>query len=154
LRKLCIFTALLTVLALLQAGCGGSGPSMEPADIAKAILEQVDFKHDLVPAEGDALENRYILNDKVADFAIYYDGGGGSAEEIAVLKASGAGDIKHLEDILSRRLENLAFSFENYRPNEMQKIKNPVIVKKGGTIVMVLADDAAAAEEVISSLLG
>lgn len=147
---------LALTLTLLLAACGGGeekAADIDPDQLAQSIMEQVSFKDSLARVEGDLAKEWYFLDDKVTDHAIYIDGTGASAQEIAVLKAADAADAAHLEQIMQDRLETLAFYFENYVPAEMQKINNPVIVTKGNVVVMVLHDDVAAAESALDSLL-
>lgn len=153
-RLLSLATIVLALTILLSACGGGDKPAdVDPDELARSIQEELSFTAPLERIEGDLAKEWYFLNDKVAEHAIYIDGSAATAQEVAVLKAADAADISALEEILQSRLETLAFSYENYNPNEMQKIKNPVIVTKGNIAVMVLHDDAAAAESAVDSLL-
>lgn len=137
---------LVALVAALLAGCGGKGEEIDPKQLADDILEQVDFAGgNLTPIAENAVANWYFLDDSVTSYAIYIDGTGATAQEIAVLKGK---DTAAMDEILDQRLENLSFNFESYVPAEMTKIKNPIRVNKGNVVVMVLSDDPDAASKV------
>lgn len=153
LAAVCVLAALL--LGTL-AGCSSNesqvAVDIEPEAAAQTILEGVTFRDTLVKAEGGAAENYYRLDDSIAEYAIYISGSGGTAEEIAVLKAADSGKVADVKAIAERRVENLKLQFENYVPEEMVKLGDPVLVTKGDTVILVLADDSAAAKKVVESL--
>lgn len=146
----------LLAAALFLAGCSERGGSAEveidPAEAANKILEEVPFRDSLVAAEAGAAEDYYALDDTVAGYAIYISGSGATAEEVAVLTVSKSEDISAAEAILEKRLGDLVFRFEAYRPDEMQKLENPVLETAGNAVIMVLSDDNEAARNAIEAI--
>lgn len=139
-----------TLAAFVLTGCA-SGPKYDivPANAAEKILEEVEFRDTLVNAPGDVAKEWYSFDDKVSDFAVYISGSGATAEEIAVIKSS---DVKSAKATIEKRVEDLKFRFENYVPEEMTKLNDPVIATKGDVVILVLADDAAKAQKVVDGL--
>lgn len=148
--------AALTALLLLLAGCGASGGSqateLEPDAAAQSILENVTFRDTLVKAEGGAAENYYRLSGDVAAYAIYVSGSGATAEEIAVLKAADPAQLDAVKAIAEKRVENLKFQFENYVPQEMVKLGDPVLISRGDVVILVIADDSSQAQKAVDAL--
>lgn len=145
--------------ALLFTGCSSQGGSaeaknVEPAAAADAILNEVEFRDSLVKAEDGAAEGLgYRLDDTIADYAIYISGSGATAEEIAVLKVAEGAGTDDAKKILEKRVEDLKFRFEDYVPEEMVKLNDPVIVTGGNVAILVLADDSAAAKKAAEAQL-
>lgn len=145
--------AFLVAGAFLLAGCSKKEPVViQPEEAAQAIQEQVEFKDSLVQADETAAAMFYRLDDSVAEHAIYISGSGATAEEVAVLKVQEGHEASEVEAIVNKRVEDLKFNFENYRPEEMAKLENPIIVTQGGVVFFVSADSPAAARKAVDSL--
>lgn len=142
----------LTLAAiLLLAGCGGPKTTdIVPAEAARSILDSVAFKDTLVEAVGDVAEEYYDLDGNVSDFAIYISGSGATAEEVAVIKTA---DLKTAGAAVQKRVEDLRFRFENYVPDEMAKLNDPVIVSKADIVILILADDLTAAQNAADTIV-
>lgn len=142
---------LLFLTAVLLTGCGGGTKTdIVPADAAKTIIDEVEFRDTLVEAQGDVAKEWYALDDKVSEFAIYISGSGASAEEIAVIKS---GDVKTARATIEKRVDDLKFRFKDYVPAEMTKLNDPVIQSKGDVVILVLANDSDNAQKVVDSIL-
>lgn len=150
MRKLLILLAAV----LLLAGCSGKtdGVDISPADAAAAIVEQVTFEDTLVEAEGDIAKGFYQLDEQITDYAVYISGSGATASEVAVLKVADNAAAAHAEEIVRARLDTLVAMFENYRPDEMVKLQDPLIETRGNVVYFVTADDTAQAKDAIDAL--
>jgi len=139
---------------LVMAGCGGKAEAVDilPGDAAAALVEQVDFQDSLQAAAGDVAAQFYNLDDTITDFAIYISGSGATAEEVAVLKVEKEADAAHAEEIIKERLGTLKDMFENYRPDEMVKIGDPVIETRGNVVYFVCTSDTRGAKDAIAAL--
>lgn len=150
--------ALVVIACIALTGCsGGSGSDVAnvmPADAAATLMDQLTFPEELILAENGAAENYYRLDDTISDYAIYISGSGGTANEVAVLKVADPKNLDNAKSILQKRVDDLAFQFEDYVPAEMVKIKDPVIVAKGEVAILILSDDPAAAKKAANDLLG
>lgn len=147
MKKLAI---LFCVIALVLVGCKSkTDETVVPADAAKTILDSVTFRDTLMEANGDIARDRYVLDDKVSEIAVYMSGSGATAEEIAVIKST---DVKTAKTAVEKRVDDLKFNFENYVPAEMTKLGDPVIVTRGDVVFLVICDDPAQAKKVIDGL--
>lgn len=142
---------------MLLAGCsargGAAAANVNPAAAAEAILSEVTFRDSLVKAEDGAAESFYRLDDTIADYAIHISGSGATAEEVAVLKVAEGASTDDAKAIIEKRVEDLKFKFEDYVPEEMVKLNDPVIVTGGDVVILVLADDTAAAKKAAEAQL-
>ncbi|MCL2055956.1 MAG: DUF4358 domain-containing protein [Oscillospiraceae bacterium] len=142
--------------AALLAACGQSPAgtdSTDPGTVAAAILESVEFRDNLIKAEGEVAENFYRLDSSVDSYAIYISGSGATAEEIAVLKVAGTDKTADAKAILEMRVDELKRRFEDYVPGEMVKLDQPVIITEGVWAILVLADDQSAARSAVRDAL-
>lgn len=154
--KLKLLCAVLLTAAVMLAGCAKSEVQVDidPADAAQALVQEGGFAEtgSLTSIPESLLSSYYAMNEAVTEYAIYIDGSGGTAREVAVLKVADAKDVSKAREVVDARLATLKREFENYQPGEMQKINNPVIVEKGNVVYMVVTDDPQKAEQAIDSL--
>ena len=136
--------ALLMGLLLILAGCGkGEVKDVDPSVLADTLKNAITFQDDL-----EAVDE--------ADFEAFkvYTGTGATAEEIAVFKAKDEQAADRLYQAMQARVESQKTAFLNYNPNEMKKLQDPLIRKKGVTVVLCVSDDTPAAEKAVKEALG
>ena len=155
-----IFCVILTLTLL--TGCAGSSAAaespiaMSPEQAAEILLNESGLGDlstmTLLPSH--LAENFYSFGDGIAEFAIYTDGSGATAREVAVLKVTHSQYVRAARETLETRIRALAREFENYRPSEMAKINNPIVEVRGNLIFMVLTDSPAEARSAIDTNFG
>ena len=121
--------------------------------ISKSIAEKIEFKDQLAEININLLTSLYGINpDEVLNASIYM-GGGATAEEIAVFELKDKKSADDIEEKIAERIENKKHDFENYIPQEMTKLNDPLIVKTDKLIILCLPDDNDKAEQVIKSVI-
>lgn len=144
-------TALLTAgLMLILTGCGAYGsdaneqPENEPT--VQEILSEYKSEHlDGMICKGDAdfdnnVEKFYGISlDSIKDGGILYNTEGGYADEITLLSFYSNVDGGAL---LQKRLEERTALFENYRPDELVKLKHAKVTAAGKYNVLIITDNS------------
>lgn len=154
-RKLLLVVCVFSLLLALTA-CGDSSSQVQKSaeEIADEIYQTQTFQDSLTALDADMLSDYYRIEDSTLDSAkVYVSGTFSTAEEIAVFQASSQDAVDAIQKAIDTRLEDLKLAFENYAPDEMEKINNPVRVTKGTTVVLVLADDTSAVSDKVDELL-
>lgn len=154
-RKLLLVVCVFSLLLALTA-CGDSSSQVQKSaeEIADEIYQTQTFQDSLTAIDADMLSDYYRIEDSNLDSAkVYVSGTFSTAEEIAVFQASSQDAVDAIQKAIDTRLEDLKLAFENYAPDEMEKINNPVRVTKGTTVVLVLADDTSAVSDKVDELL-
>ena len=154
-RKLLLVVCVFSLLLALTA-CGDSSSQVQKSaeEIADEIYQTQTFQDSLTTIDADMLSDYYRIEDSNLDSAkVYVSGTFSTAEEIAVFQASSQDAVDAIQKAIDTRLEDLKLAFENYAPDEMEKINNPVRVTKGTTVVLVLADDTSAVSDKVDELL-
>jgi hypothetical protein len=77
--------------------------------------------------------------DDVEDGGIIYSSGGGYADEVSLIKMS---DGSSAEGYLKERLSQRTNTFENYKPEEVDKLNSAQIFQVGDYWALVISDDA------------
>ncbi|MCI8441596.1 MAG: DUF4358 domain-containing protein [Provencibacterium sp.] len=151
-----LMTALLVFTALF-VGCSERESGQEEIDLsaaAQSALSEAGFSEELVALDENTILRRYPTLDltKVESYEVYVSGSMGTAEELGLFKAKSSGDLKDIRAAVDRRIEDLKLNFEDYRPDEMPKIEDAVIVEKGSYLLFAIVPESTAVRELFEGL--
>lgn len=170
LRTICAVTTAV-MIGMMMSGCADSSDNSSATDknssavlsqsadetlTAKSVLEQLgDDNLDASAFIGDEVfkansSKLYgVTQDNFADAGIIYSGSGGLADEVSMLKNA---DGTSAESILEKRLESRSTVFENYKPEEMDKLNAAEIFQAGDYWVLVISDNLETIKDKITEL--
>ena len=147
--KLAMFVCIL-VLAL--AGCAAEKVELEVHQAATDIKNAVTFQDTLSELAESRFETIYAVNkEDISDWAAYVSTGA-TAEEVAVLEAKDEAAAARVKQAMEQRIADQKESFEDYVPEELVKLGNPVLEIKGRYVLLCICDDPAQARSAIDSL--
>ena len=156
-----------TMIAGMLTGCGSDSDSSTANSANSAAAAQTNESVD-VTAVADKLKNGIEFKDELAELdeakiekiigisadsytkaKVYVSSSGGTAEEIDCFEAKDADSAKAISDTLTARVESQKKVFENYVPEEMTKLNDPVLVTNGNYVYLCLSNDNDKAKEII-----
>ena len=156
-----------TMIAGMLTGCGSDSDSSTASSANSAAAAQTNESVD-VTAVADKLKNGIEFKDELAELdeakiekiigisadsytkaKVYVSSSGGTAEEIDCFEAKDADSAKAIADTLTARVESQKKVFENYVPEEMTKLNDPVLVTNGNYVYLCLSNDNDKAKEII-----
>ena len=153
MKKLSVFIIVFALSVCFLAGCGSaSNDGPECADILNSIKETTDDGFDTVYSYNDdmyrdSFGNMYgITWDMIDDGGIIYTGEGGLADEISIVHLKDQADIKIAKDKMNDRLSERRNAFMGYKPEEVYKLENAVIMVQGNFVALIISDDPAMME--------
>ncbi|QHI72819.1 DUF4358 domain-containing protein [Aminipila terrae] len=157
--KLCVIMVL--VICAVFTGCnkGGSKETagneqiLEQAkvsDLGEYIVKNTQFKDYMSKVDNDIFFSLYNLNKDLVDDAVLYSSTGATAEEVAVIKAVD-GKTEDVVKACKDRIQAQKEGFENYVPEELDKLSKPVIKTFGNTVVLVVCNDSDAADKLLAN---
>ena len=121
----------------------------EASVYADDLFNGITYVDQLSEISPEMVEKVYgIAPDKYSSGKVYV-GGVSTAEEIACFDAvdeAAAGEIK---TALENRIAAQIKAVEDYNPDELVKLNDPVLVTKGNSVYMCLSNDNAKAKEII-----
>lgn len=166
-KLLCTLMAVMCLSTAALAGCGSSSDSSQAGSTNSAAQAQTDENID-VTAVADKLKDGVEFKDEMAELdeakiekiigisadsyvkgKVFVSSSGGTAEEIDCFEAKDADAAKTIADTLTARVESQKKVFENYVPEEMTKLNDPVLVTKGNYVFLCLSNDNDKAKEII-----
>ena len=157
-RAAAVAASVLLAFTMLFSGCGAREGTEETAiDLAAAAqsaLEDAGFSEELARLDESTILRRYPTLDleKVESYEVYVSGSMGTAEELGLFQAKTSDGLKDIRAAVERRIEALKLNFEDYRPDEMPKIEDAVIVEKGNYLLFAIVPESSAVRELFEGL--
>ena len=150
MEKYYLFFILITAMLFIFSACSKTSSnekSKQPdvTAIKDEILKQIEFEQEdeLVSATPENILLMYDLEVETFDsYSIFYAGSGGSADEIAIIKAKSKDDVSKIEDVMKKRVSDRIKAFQGYAPRESEKLKNSVIKVKNNYILLAICNDS------------
>lgn len=119
-------------------------------ELKEKISSTADFTY---MVEGDAQRLRklyYINKNDVEDFIFFAPKTNMDASEILVLKAKSYEDIDELKGLIEARIEKAAKSFESYRPDQYELIKDRIFQVRGKYLILIISENSQEVRKVIN----
>jgi hypothetical protein len=162
----------LTASAVLY-GCGGSGDAKKTSSaastakassakgseaaavdvtkVADRLLNEIKYDDKLAEPEAETIDIIYpgLPQDKIKAMKIYVSSSGGTAEEIAAFEANDEEAAKEIETKLNERVETQKASFKNYVPEELKRLENAFVIRKGNYVYLSVSADPDKAKSII-----
>ncbi|MDR1247446.1 MAG: DUF4358 domain-containing protein [Clostridiales Family XIII bacterium] len=150
----------LLVLFFALAACGGAeernSEELDMLALAEALVDGIAFDDQMEVASDEAFRALYAVDsadDSVADFVLFTSTGA-TAEEVSVIEARDGQSASGVLEFALGRVASQKSEFENYAPEEMAKLNDPVLVRSGKYIILCLSNDNATAKDIIEDFMG
>lgn len=162
MRNLKICLIILIIGSVVFTGCKNNAEStetlgnqqlLEQAEVktlGSYIVENTEFKDYISEVDNEIFFSLFNLDEQTVDDAVFYSSTGATAEEVAVIKAAD-GKAEDVVKACEGRIQAQKEGFENYVPEELEKLSRPVILTYGNTVIYVVCEDSNAAEKLINN---
>lgn len=126
------------------------GGSVDINAFVNDILTNITFKDTISQVKDNVTARMFGLGDYAALSGAVYISGGSTAEEFAIFEAADEASAQALGEIMRQHVESRKPDFETYKPEEMAKLNNPVIVVNGNVAMMCVSDFNDTAAQIMS----
>lgn len=140
--------ALCMIITVMFYGCAsdraGAG-CREILDACRNIAPEGSF--DTMACYGediydDSFDNLYgIQYEDISDGAILYTEEGGLADEISIVRMKKNEDISIAKQKLQDRIESRRKTFAGYKPEEVRKLDNAIVMVQGNYTALIISDN-------------
>ncbi len=154
-KRLTIALLLITLLSLTVSCSQKKEPKTKDFDVQKLadqLLEDLALDS-LVKAEESIIFNLYPLEKDDIDTYVVYVSSGATTEEIALFKASDEDKAKDVMASIQTRISDQKESYSTYRPEELTRLDDSVLVQRGQYIILCISDNRDKALEVIDDYI-
>ena len=142
-----------TIIATTSPGEKTEKPQPSKIDVkalAKELFESGEYIDEMSELEDDMFDAVFQTVDLqmvVAKDA--YVGSGASAEQLVVVESKDEAAAKQIKEALSQKLKDDISQNEDYLPQEISKLKNPVLVVHGKYVILCVSNDNEKIEKVL-----
>lgn len=147
--KKIIMTSLLAISLISLSGCGKKSEIIN-AELSLAISENVEFSEQLTQLDNACAERRYMINSKDYDEITAFVGTNGTSDEYVIVKTNSP---KSMVKKLTDYAENKYGEYSQYRSDEAEKLKSPLIEEYKDAVVFIVTADKANAQIVYEEYL-
>ncbi len=127
---------------------GGGSINMDA--LASEMLDGVPFAEAMTKVTDSVAMRMFELEEGEALSGVVYTSSGAVADEFAAFEAATPEEAEKLAEKLRARVELRKQDFDGYKPEEMPKLEDPVIIVDGCLVGMCTSSDNGAAETVFS----
>ncbi len=149
-----LLPACLTLCLALSACGGGGEEGYDPEATAQALLDSGAFTQalDTLDKETACAALYGGLDPEVVEECVVYASLSAGAEEIAVLRLDSETAAQTALDALENRIEEQRAALKDYQPEEVGKLDNAIVERKGNTVLLVVAADHDLAQAALAEL--
>ena len=135
------------VIALTLVACGGKKKAAEfdAESTPTALMASGAFSEELEQLEEVILLRLYEMDESKVTASAGFASTGLTAEEVAVFEMTDEAAAEEGEALLRAHLEYQKESNVDYRPDEMPKLEDAVVERRGKTLLFLVAADYEAA---------
>ncbi len=149
-RKMVSIILAVCLAGTLLTGCKGEKQlAVSASELAEKLSREVGFSDQMSRAESRVFYTLYDVEEGMVSDAALYISTGATAEEIAVISVSDAANVSKAEQAVKARVESQKEGFENYVPEELEKLSDPVIRTVGNMVILCVSDHNDQANKVI-----
>ncbi len=151
-----IVSAILVVCfgVTLLTGCGGGKElTVSASELAEKLSQGVGFTDQMSKAENRMFFTLYDVEETIVSDVALYVSTGATAEEVAVITVADSANLPKVEQAVRERVASQKEGFENYVPEELTKLSDPVIRTSGNTVILCVSDHNDKANEIIDGVI-
>ncbi len=124
--------------------------NIDVTSLAKELFESGDYTDEMSELEDDMFDVVFQTVDlQMVTAKAAYVGSGASAEQIVVVEAKDEASASQIKEALSQKLKDDISQNEDYLPQEISKLKNPVLVVNGKYVILCVSNANDKIEQVL-----
>ena len=77
----------------------------------------------------------------------------GNADEIAMFQVKESDQVTAVKTLINERINDLKVRYEDYKPEEMSKLENAVVIEDGNYLFVVISPDNDKAREIVEAAI-
>lgn len=151
--KKIVAVAVAVVSMMACVGCGAKEVSFDVKALAADLNSGIEYDDELMELDADMASNFVDLGAVGMAESVFYEGSGGTAEEIIVVKCNSEEETKKAVEAFRLRVAEQKEIFKDYAPDEMPKLENAVISSNGLYAVLSVSKDAKKASVIIDGYM-
>lgn len=134
------------------SACGGT-KTIDADTAASKLMSSGIFAEQLEEVNTSVAEKRLSLNSADVESCKAYAGTKAVVDEIAIIKAVSPDAAANVKAAIDKHLETQKKSYSSYRPDEVPKLDNAVVITEGSSVAFVVSKDSDRAKQIVKDCL-
>lgn len=148
--KILSVVILMTVIGAFTGCADKKNENIDVVSLANQLKDGITFQDEMSELDDELFSMVYFIEESDIVNKKIYLSSGATAEEIAVIEGKDSESADRIEEGLNQRIEDEKANFESYIPEEMKKLEEAVLVKRGNCVILCISDDNKKALEIIN----
>lgn len=146
---------LLLAALLVFAGCGKKeNKTIDLPAFCAGVLEQVNFNDELITVSQQVAGDYYDLSfDGLEEYSISLSATSATASELSVFRCKDKDALAAAAERVQQRIQEQLANYENYRPDEVFRLQNALVLTEGNYLLFAVSDDNEAIQALFEQAL-
>lgn len=153
MKKKALLLVILIFGVLMYSGCGSNPLVLDTDTAAQSLLNNLTFSDELTKISAETMSRIYSVEAADVVKSAVYISTGATAEEIAVFEAADAEAASRIKTALSQRIQEQQEAYQNYNPQELDKLSKAILQSRDNYVILCVAQDAEATKAQVEALL-
>ena len=155
MKKTAVIICVILLIVSVFSGCKNNDNKVIDIDeLSSRLLNEIEYQDEMAEIELDVLDKFYdIETDIINKCKVYKSASGATAEEIAVFEAKSLSDINAIKAAVSKRVDDLKSSFEDYIPAELEKLGKAKAAVIGRYVILFIVNDVDTARSIVDDYI-
>lgn len=141
----------VSLIALTLVGCSGDKKSFDSEGFVSTVMEKVTYDDEMIEVPEKTAKTLYSLDfEGLESYKLYTSATSATANELMVIKVKDNKSIEAAKKSIEARKTDLISLYKDYRPEEMQKLDNAIIVTEGDYVIFSVCSSNADVQKYIT----
>ncbi len=151
MKKSIISVAAVVMAIMVMAGCSAK-KSFDASNFVTEVMANVSYDDEMIQVPEKTAQTLYNLGfDGLESYTLYTSATSATANELMVMKVKDSAAEAKAKEAIETRKKDLIALYESYRPDEMKKLNDVLLITEGGYVIFSVSNDNAKVEEYIAS---
>lgn len=151
MKKRIISILAATLAILMVAGCSAK-KTFNADNFVTEVMANVSYDDEMIKVPEKTAETLYNLKFAgLESYTLYTSATSATANELMVMKVKDTAAEAKAKEAIETRKKDLIALYESYRPDEMKKLNDVLLVTEGGYVVFSVSNDNQKVEEYLKA---
>lgn len=157
--KAILIFLLIICLGIFFASCSNNNDEVEELNpeettldtdsVAQYLINEIEFQDEMNIIDDDMILDILDVDSEDVNDICAYESTGATAEEIIVIKSDDEKSAKNIKSALKERVQSQISGFENYDPDELDKLEKAIISQVDDLIILIVCEDDSRANDLL-----
>lgn len=151
MKKQLLSILVATLAILMIAGCSAK-KSFDADNFVTQVMDNVSYDDEMIKVPEKTAQTLYDLSFAgLESYTLYTSATSATANELMVMQVKDSAAEAKAKAAIESRKKDLIALYESYRPDEIKKLNDVLVVTEGGYVVFSVSNDNQKVEEYLKA---